>query len=211
MDNSQFVTASLAEFISVWNHGGDASLNLTTSDGFIDISFNLRLGQPGATFSNSPSSTPPKVGRHRGHAQKERDCQRAAGHQATKTGQLAPTTATAIASTPTTEPVAVPESLPPVSTSMPVFTTLVPVVNAPVAGATPQVTPPAQEVKIHKCDNCDLTFNSTKGMNIHKGRMHQDVAPAPVDGPVTAPKPPKEKHLQHIPVRASVNTPTKPA
>ena len=40
MDHSHFQTAS------VWNHGGDASLSLTTSGGFIDISFNFCLGQP---------------------------------------------------------------------------------------------------------------------------------------------------------------------
>ena len=130
-----------------------------------------------------------------------RDHQRAARHQATKTGQLAPTTATAVASTPNTEPIAVPESLQPVSASMPVFTTLVPVVNEPVAGAIPQVTPPDQEVKIHKCEYCDPIFNTTKGLNIHKGRMHQD-------GPVTAVKPPEDIHSQHAPVRAPVNTPT---
>ena len=120
MNNTQFVTASLSEFISVWNHGGDASLNLTTSGSFIDISFNLLLGQLGTPFPNSPSSTPPMVGRHRGPAQKERDRQRAARHQATKTGRPTPTTATPVTSTPTTEPVS--ESLP-VSATAPGFTT----------------------------------------------------------------------------------------
>jgi hypothetical protein len=92
---------------------------------------------------------------------------------------------------------------------MPVFTTLVSDVNTPVAGATPQGKPPAQDVKIHKCEYCDLTFNTTKGMNIHKGRMHKDVAPTPVDGPVTAPKPPEEIHSQQVSLRAAMNTPTK--
>ena len=188
MNNTQFVTASLTEFISVWNHGGDASLNLTTSGSFIDISFNLLLGQLGTPFPNSPSSTPPMVGRHRGPAQKERDRQRAARHQATKTGRPTPTTATAVTCTPTTEPVS--ESLPTVSAIVPSFTTPFPVVSAPVSGATPQVTLPAPEGKIHKCEYCDQTFNTTKGINIHKGRMHQDNAPTPVNAPSTSTKPP---------------------
>ena len=182
MNNSQFVTASLAEFISVWNHGGDASLNLTTTGGFIDISFNLHLGQPGTPFSNSPSSTPSIVGRHRGPAQKERDRQRAARHQASQTGRPTPTTATPVTSTPTTEPVS--EST--VSATAPGFTTPFPVVSAPVSGATPQVALSVPEVKIHKCEYCDQTFNTTKGMNIHKGRMHQDNAPTSVNAPSTS-------------------------
>ena len=66
--------------------------------------------------------------------------------------------------------------------------------------------PPAQDIKIHKCEYCDLTFNTTKGMNIHKGRMHKDVAPTPVNGPVTSPKPPEEIHSQQVSVRAAMNT-----
>ena len=51
-------------------------------------------------FFNSPLSTPPHtVRRHRGPVQKERDRQRAAHHQATKTGQQPATTALEEAST----------------------------------------------------------------------------------------------------------------
>ena len=87
MDKSQYVSASLAEFMSVWNQGGQASLNLSTNSGFIDISFNLRLGQPGTLFSNFPSSTPSSRQRHRGPGQKERNRQRAARHQAAQAGE----------------------------------------------------------------------------------------------------------------------------
>ena len=81
------MSASLAEFLSVWNQGGQASLNLSTNSGFIDISFNLRLGHPGALFSNSPSSTPSSRQRHCGPGQKERNRQRAARHQAAQAGE----------------------------------------------------------------------------------------------------------------------------
>ena len=100
MNNSQFVTEILSEFINVWNCGGEASLNLTTSSGFVNVSFNLRHGHPGALFSNSSLSTPPHtVRRHRGPVQKERNCQRASHHQATKTSQQSVTTAPEVAST----------------------------------------------------------------------------------------------------------------
>ena len=82
MDNSQFVTATLAEFISVWNHGGEVFLNLSTNKGSINISFNLRLGQPGTPFSSSPSSTHSSRPRHCDPAQKDRDRKRAAKYEA---------------------------------------------------------------------------------------------------------------------------------
>ena len=177
MDNSQFVTATLSEFFSVWNSGGDASLNLTTSSSFIDISFNLRLGQPGSLFSNSSSSTPPTVGRHRGQAQKKRDRQRAARHQATKADQTSSTTTPVIASTTNSEPVII-VSEPVTLVSAPDCTASVqdvPVGIAPVTSTVTQVNLPAPEVKLHKCEYCGLTFNTNKGMGIHKGRMHQDI------------------------------------
>ena len=40
----------MKDSIFVWNHSGDASLDLTTSGGFIDISFNLCLVHPGTLF-----------------------------------------------------------------------------------------------------------------------------------------------------------------
>ena len=40
----------MTKLIFVWNHGGDANLNLTSSGGFIDISFNLCLVHPGTLF-----------------------------------------------------------------------------------------------------------------------------------------------------------------
>ena len=57
--NSQFLTASVTEFISVWAIGGDASLNLTTKGAFTTIIFNCTIGVPGAHHSKPP--TPPSA------------------------------------------------------------------------------------------------------------------------------------------------------
>ena len=57
--NSQFLTASVTEFISVWAIGGEASLNLTTKGGFTTIRFNCTIGVPGAPHSLPP--TPPSA------------------------------------------------------------------------------------------------------------------------------------------------------
>ena len=105
--NSQFVAASLTEFLSVWSMAGEANLNLATKGGNLDIQFSLSLGSPGATFSPSPPAPPPHKARHRGPAQKERNRARAARHQAAKTAELSvssidPATASVTDPEPTT-------------------------------------------------------------------------------------------------------------
>ena len=70
MNNFNFVQASLAEFLNVWSAGGDASLNLTTDGGRVNVAFNVSLGQPGSAFSPPPSSV--RLQRHRGPADKEK-------------------------------------------------------------------------------------------------------------------------------------------
>ena len=80
MNNYNFVQASLAEFLNVWSTGGDASLNLTTTGGRVNMAFNVSLGNPGSAFSSPSSSV--RHQRHRGPADKEKSRQRAAAHQA---------------------------------------------------------------------------------------------------------------------------------
>ena len=82
--------ASLAEFISVWSLGGEASLNLNTKDGKLNMSFNISLGNPGISIYPSPPTSSAKP-RHRGPAEKERGRLRAARHQASKITASKPT------------------------------------------------------------------------------------------------------------------------
>ena len=56
--NSQFVAASVTEFLSVWSLGGEASLNLTTRGGLATIKFNCTLEHPSAHHSLPPSPPP---------------------------------------------------------------------------------------------------------------------------------------------------------
>ena len=103
--NSQFVIASVNEFINVWALGGSASLSLTTKDGQATVGFNCTLGNPGAPHSlpaSLPSSPPRRQPRHRGPSEKERNRQRAACHQAARA------MASAASSSPVTAPVTPP-------------------------------------------------------------------------------------------------------
>ena len=103
--NSQFVIASVNEFINVWALGGSASLSLTTKDGQATVEFNCTLGNPGAPHclpTSLPSSPPRRQPRHRGPAEKERNRQRAARHQAARA------TASGASSSPVTAPVTLP-------------------------------------------------------------------------------------------------------
>ena len=98
--NSQFLGASVNEFIHIWTLGGDASLNLTTSGGLTKVAFNCTLGQPDAPYSQpcprpTPTSHQP---RHRGPAERERNRLRAARHQAARVEATAPVSSTTSAS-----------------------------------------------------------------------------------------------------------------
>ena len=88
--NADSAKASLAEFISVWSAGGNASLNLTTSGSTMNMSFNVSLGHPGSPFS--PPSAPSYCQRQHGPAKKGCDRQRAARHQAALAAQSPPAT-----------------------------------------------------------------------------------------------------------------------
>ena len=177
--NSQFLTASVTEFISVWAIGGDASLNLTTKGGFTTIGFNCTIGVPGAHHSLPPTPPsapsfpppPPRRPRHRGPAELERNKQRAARHQATKAAShrdMSCTTSVADSVSDTIAPT--------------------PVITAPVI--TPAVTPrltsdkgtqsesfPTEPVMDNldntKCDQCDFISKSSNGLKIHTRNRHR--------------------------------------
>ena len=85
--NSQFVIATLAEFVRVWDLGEDASLHLETTKGHATMAFNCKLGPPSAPHPNPtfpPPTPPPWPRHHRGPAQREKNRQRAARYQASK-------------------------------------------------------------------------------------------------------------------------------
>ena len=74
----------MTEFFSVWSLGGEASLNLTTRNGNLNMLFNVSLGHPSAPFSLPSAASFPQKPQHRGPAEKERGRQRAARNQAAK-------------------------------------------------------------------------------------------------------------------------------
>ena len=175
MDNSQFVSASLAEFMAVWNQGGQASLNLSTNSGFIDISFNLRLGQPGAPFSNSPSSTPSSRQRHRGPGQKERNRQRAARHQAAQAGE-APVTTAPVETSPKvliTPPIL--KSPSPVTDPVETSSESESVSTTPVSAIASSISPipevKAGHTQYYKCHHCDFV-NEESSVIFHMKTFH---------------------------------------
>jgi hypothetical protein len=163
--NSQFLGASVSEFINIWALGGDASLNLKTSGGLSTVSFNCTLGHPGAPHSPPPPSSSPVSSskspslhpRHRGPAERERNRLRAAQHQAAKEVTTAPvlTSATvannaSVASSPTHDasPEASTEEDKPVSVS--------------------------EDLTIQfKCDQCSYSNTTDKGLRQHIRMKHR--------------------------------------
>ena len=121
-DNSQFVIATLAEFVRVWDLGEDASLHLETTKGHATMAFKCKLGPPTAPHPPPPPSWKPR--HHRGPAQREKNRQRAAQYQASKRA----------AATAVTSPTTLPTTAPVVTISTPSTTSLVstPAISVPV-------------------------------------------------------------------------------
>ena len=80
------VFSSVAEFLGCWAVGGKANLSLNTLDGITTVSFTTSLlGHPEAPLHPPASSADPQQHprrRHHGPAQRERDRQCSARHQA---------------------------------------------------------------------------------------------------------------------------------
>ena len=167
--NSQFVAASLTEFLSVWSLGGEASLNLTTRDGLATVKFNCTLGHPCAIHSLPPSPTPsptparpPHRPRHRGPSERERNKQRAARHQEARTAALASSSPSSGTGSVIDSPSPFPETGSADKRS----------------GATDSVTKTTEseaDTSIQfQCDKCNFTSNSDHGVKVHKGTKHKE-------------------------------------
>ena len=169
--NSQFVAASVTEFLSVWSLGGEASLNLTTRNGHAEVKFNCTLGHPCALHSLPPSPTPsptpappPHQPRHRGPAERERNRQRAARHQ----GAMQAASATSSPST-SLETVSVTDSTSP----SPATKSTVSNIGATVSVTTTTDSESDNSISF-QCDKCDFVSNSKHGVKVHKGTKHKE-------------------------------------
>ena len=156
--NSQFLSASLTEFISVWAQGGEASLNLTTRAGVTNVQLNCKLGHPDAPhsfppslFSSHPPAPPTRRPRHRGPSEKEKSRLRAVRHQAART--TAPVSSTS-SSSDSTASVTTPAETSPISEN----------ITAPVTAA----------ISSFKCDKCEYTSTTEHGVKIHNGHQHKN-------------------------------------
>ena len=173
----QFLGASVNEFIQMWAFGGDATLNLSTSGGFTTVAFNCTIGHPGAPSSApfSTATTPPQRPRHRGAAEKEKNRQRAASHQAAQAKAAAPV--------PSPVPVTIPVIAATSTDSVKAASSACPGTNASSAidsmiytSSTASVVSKESESSssLHfKCDQCNFTSNSDKGLKTHTRMKHR--------------------------------------
>ena len=187
--NSQFLAASVTEFVTVWALGGNASLNLSTSGGITTVGFNCTLGHPSAPHilpppQSLPSPPPPPKPRHRGPAERERNRLRAARHQASKgiTAGSAPFTSvldtvSVAASSPSTEISTNPTIIVPVIPSHPQQLSVTPLNTALASSSAPglEMSSPSAVSNPLSCDLCDFEGVSTVGLKIHKSRKHEDI------------------------------------
>ena len=164
--NSQFLFASLTEFISVWGQGGEASLNLTTSAGSVNVQLNCTLGHPGApyffppsSFPSPPPAPPPRRPRHRGPAEKEKNHLRAARYQAARTAAQASSKPSSSSSASTASVITPPLTPPALQSS-----TLPDSAISTIASA----------VSSFQCDKCDFKSSTDHGVKIHIGHQHKN-------------------------------------
>ena len=158
----------------MWAFGGDATLNLSTSGGLTTVAFNCTIGHPGAPHYLPPSSapfssatTPPHRPRHRGAAEKEKNRQRAAAHQAAQAKatapvpSLVPVTISVKAATSTDSVKAASSTIDPMTS----------------ASSTASVVTKESESSLSsldfKCDQCNFTSNSDKGLKTHTRMKHR--------------------------------------
>ena len=156
--NAQFLGASVTEFISVWALGGKADLNLSTNNGVTTVGFTCTLGNPGALHSlpsshapSPPPSFPPRRPRHRGPSERKRNQERAARHQAA----LAKTTVPASAATSSSS-----------------LTDSVMSSSSNSSATEPVLLPVTTETSF-KCNHCEESFKTDKGLRIHIGKVHK--------------------------------------
>ena len=179
--NSQFLGASVNEFIQMWAIGGDATLNLSTSGGLTTVAFNCTIGHPGAPHHLPPSApfssatTPPHRPRHRGAAEKEKNRQRAAAHQAAQAKATAPVpsavpvTIAVVAATSTDSVKAAPSTGPVTDPSSAID-------SMTSASSTASVVSKESESSSSlefKCDQCNFTSHSDKGLKMHTRMKHR--------------------------------------
>ena len=197
MNNHNFIQASLAEFVSVWSAGGNASLNLTTTEGRVNMAFNVSLGHPGSAFSTLPSSV--RRPRHRGPAEKEKSRQRvaanhcsAAAHQDVLESQH-DADLTVSQQTPSYQDTLESRDVPihqsaahqDVLESQRVAAHQAAVVNAVRATSTaPVITSTFASVTarpgpVFKCDRCSSSFKNESGLKMHIGTAHKASLPNP--------------------------------
>ena len=180
--NSQFVVASVTEFLSVWAHGGKSSLNLSTSGGLTTVNFTCTLGHPGASHSipafspppSPPTSSPSRRPRHRGPAQKEKHRLRAARHQAAQAEAAAPAAqASPVTATAPTSP-----SLPVILNNSKLNTVSTHVSSKHVTASVMSMSSlPSSKGSSDElsCDICNFQGVSSNGLKIHKGRKHDNI------------------------------------
>ena len=168
----------MTEFISVWAMGGEASLSLTTSKGLVTMGFNCTLGTPGAPHSLPPSPapyppppSPPRRPRHRGPAEKEKNRQRAARHQAGLARKAAPAD---IHSATSIDSVITAASLP----TAPVVVAITDPVNSSSSVSTSSSTE-SQESEASAsclpCEECGFEAASSVGLKIHTSKKHEEI------------------------------------
>ena len=163
------VNSSVAEFLGCWAVGGKANLTLDTVNGVTTVSFTTTLpGHPesplhppplpaDAPAAPTPPPSPPRRPRHRGPAQRERNNERAARHQAALAGTASAASNSLSLTTASVVNTTITASVSPVKSTLPGSVTL--------TSSIPE--------QVFKCKHCELCFKNEKGLNIHIGKAHK--------------------------------------
>ena len=179
--NSQFLAASVNEFMIFCSFGCEAVLNLTTSKGVTTVNLNCTLRNPGAPFS-SPTPSPlyrqPYPSQQPCHcrpSERKRNNQRAARHQAAKATTSAPASSSSLQTTVSAATSILTSTVP--VTSSPTPASIVKTVSVSLASTAPVVSTSSQKAACDAltCDLCGFEGVSVNDLKIHKSRKNQEI------------------------------------
>ena len=158
-------------FNRVWGAGGEASLSLKTVDGKVSAVLEVQLGLPTSPRPGAPEADQQAAGslHHQQPGQRRRRCRhRGPGSQARDAARLEAWRKHRLESQQPRQ------SPPPPADEIPAVNTAQSLVQTPEKECEPEYS----VTKPFKCDQCNFSSHTKRGLNVHNGKAHRP-EPAP--------------------------------
>ena len=153
----------LSTFNRVWGAGGEASLSLKTVDGKVSAVLEVQLGPPTFPRPGAPGARQQAAGGTYQQSGQRRRRRRGPGRQARDTARQEAWRKRRLESQPARQ-------LPPIPA---VETPADNIVPSPVKSPEKQNDPGQPVRKPFKCEQCDFSSDTKRGLSVHNGKAHR--------------------------------------